>query len=514
MRAVIYARVSTKDQAREERVSIPDQIKWAKEEIEKNGWQLVKEPYIEPGISGEEEIENRPALSQLFRDALNKEFDVILFYHSSRLAREPDIGLRFIRLVGRQRIQVYIRNVPIQPVESEEFEYDKNYLQMFMNAFAFVADKKENIDRIERFRTGIEGRLQKGYAVKPPPYGYRVRHIIGEDGKVIDKIREIDPEEAQIVRKIFKLYLDGKSFFAIAKYLNRKGFRTRKGALWTSTSIGGIIKNPFYTGKICYNKEVVDKSQKGDTGRYKRIRNSSTQWRVVSGKHEPIINMKTFDRAQQICVKKVNKGRAVASKRLLSGLVKCGYCGYSMVSEGSWGGGYYVCGQHHQNGSCQRNGKFLVKKLEEIILDGLQSLCQNPALKEKLKSQQQEIETKQLEKEIFTNKKKLSQFETRKERLFYAYETGEITLNEFAKRRALLQQEQKEFENFVEEQVKNLNHLKSLQHSRMNFDRILSEFVKSFKKLDLSKKKQLLFELIEKITITEDHIHVDYRILQ
>ena len=80
MKACVYARTSTLDQAREEKVSLPDQIKWAKTFALERGWEWVEE-YIEPGIVGDTEPEEREALSRLLKDARDDKFDIMLVYH-------------------------------------------------------------------------------------------------------------------------------------------------------------------------------------------------------------------------------------------------------------------------------------------------------------------------------------------------------------------------------------------------------------------------------------------------
>ena len=100
MRAVVYARTSTLDQAREEKVSIPDQINWAKTFALEKGWEWLGE-YIEPGVFGDIEPEKREAMNRMLEEARNDKFDLVLVYHSSRFAREPDIGMRACRILGQ-----------------------------------------------------------------------------------------------------------------------------------------------------------------------------------------------------------------------------------------------------------------------------------------------------------------------------------------------------------------------------------------------------------------------------
>src|SRR3990170_5025219 len=97
-RAVVYARTSTVAQAEDDKISIPDQIKWAKEFCEQRGIEFGNE-YVDT-LPGDTEFELRPDGAMLLEDASFKLFNLVLVYHSSRLAREPWVGLKTIALLG------------------------------------------------------------------------------------------------------------------------------------------------------------------------------------------------------------------------------------------------------------------------------------------------------------------------------------------------------------------------------------------------------------------------------
>lgn len=152
----------------------------------------------------------------------------------------------------------------------------------------------------ERVRSAMRSKAIRGEALGRPPYGYRV----GSRRRL-----EPVPEEASIVRYIFRLYnQDGLGIRLIARRLNEEGYRTRRAANWSMVTIRDLLRNRAYLGT------------------YARfgIR--------VPGSHPALISAEDYRRAQE----RMNRRRTSGGKRspspfLLSGLVRCGYCGNRMI---------------------------------------------------------------------------------------------------------------------------------------------------------------------------------------
>src|SRR5207237_6714453 len=113
------------------------------------------------------------------------------------------------------------------------------------------------------------------------------------------------------------------------------------------------------------------------------------EWKVVAGKHDQIIDESLWNEVQEIRRRKCKRTRAIGSKLLLSGIVRCGYCGYSMCKDGSWGGGYYVCGQYKQMSHCRRNSYRRIH-LEQDVLNQVFNLLSNEDLYEVVVARRQE----------------------------------------------------------------------------------------------------------------------------
>ena len=204
------------------------------------------------------------------------------------------------------------------------------------------------------------------------PYGYR---------KDPDNIHQlvIDPEAADIVKLIFTMAVEGKTKSEICRYLNEKHVMTptehirRNGVnkttyhekdlkLWSSTTIGDMLKNEVYLGKTIRNK-----SRNTHVGSKRQIKNEHSEWRIVEGTHEPIVSQELFDRANEKAFTHISKKSV--KKRKPHPLLFCPYCDRYM----SFGGGRhlnYRCSQLSHTGikECAQS-KINRELLENLLLN-------------------------------------------------------------------------------------------------------------------------------------------------
>ena len=267
MKACCYTRTSTLDQAKDEKASIPEQIRWARQYAQEKGWEFTDE-YIEPGIKGDVEFEEREAANQLLQEARplhhpERKFDVVLVYHSSRLAREADLVLKFHRILAQQyKIQVYMRNAPVETGEPENYYWGGNYIQQITATLAGVQDQQENVARGERVRTGFQGLAKQGKLVFAP-YGYRKVKELTPEGKYSWHF-ETDPEQSTVVQEIFDLYANqGLGLRSIMEKLKSRAIPSPAGKngteSWTAASIKNILNNPTYIGLVRWGRKLGSK---------------------------------------------------------------------------------------------------------------------------------------------------------------------------------------------------------------------------------------------------------------
>lgn len=152
----------------------------------------------------------------------------------------------------------------------------------------------------DRVRQAMRKKAVKGEVLGRPPYGYKV----GSRRRL-----ELIPEEAVVVRYIFRLYLrEGLGIRLIARRLNEEGLRTRRGGNWSMVSIRDILRNRAYLGT--YVRFGVR----------------------VPGSHPPLVSAEDFKAVQdRLNARRTSYNPRVTSQFLLSGLALCGYCGNKLI---------------------------------------------------------------------------------------------------------------------------------------------------------------------------------------
>lgn len=153
--------------------------------------------------------------------------------------------------------------------------------------------------RRDQVREGMRQRALRGEVLGRAPYGYRV----------VDRHLHIDPVEGEVVREIFRRYLDeGEGVRIIARRLNDAGVPTRRGGTWSMVSVRGVLRNAVYTGT------------------YRRL------GVVVATEHDALVTRGRFYAAQaRLAQRRTSGGPQGRTQYLLSGLARCGYCGNSLI---------------------------------------------------------------------------------------------------------------------------------------------------------------------------------------
>ena len=233
-RAVGYIRVSTKQQAAEDRLGVEAQKQAIQTYADQEGYEIVR--WYKDEISGVKE--NRDALDEILfgvdMDDLGAK--AVIAYKSDRIAR--DIKLYFYYLFVLEKRHIKLLSV------TEQFDDDAYGLSsVFRTLMLFVAEQeRKNI--CARTSGGRKAKAaQGGYAGGKPPYGY----------SVVGKKLVVDESEAEMVREIFSYRDMGCCMQEIADLINDKGYRTRKGRHFVTANISKILNNrPVYEGYYRY----------------------------------------------------------------------------------------------------------------------------------------------------------------------------------------------------------------------------------------------------------------------
>ena len=375
-RVAIYARYSDDKQSPH---SIEDQVRICRMHADKQGWRVV-ETYFDAGISGSTLI-LRPGVQALLRDALAGRFDVVLAEALDRLSRDQeDIAGLFKRM--------RFAGLPIVTLAEGEISELHVGLKGTMNAL-FLKDLAAKTHR------GNRGRVEAGKAPGGNSFGYKVVRAIDAAGKVTTGEREIIPHEAQIIRRIFRDYVAGKSPRQIAIELNSEGVPSPKGGLWSDKTIRGVpslqtgvLYNHVYVGQLVWNRRRDLRDP--DTGRNRHRVNPMSEWVYAQAPHLRIIDdelwqatkakQAEFTRAYQEALAQGSEGwRAAASGlrplTLLSGLMVCGVCGGTVTRRGN---NRLACVAHVKGMGCSNSSAVRGDSLEARVLVGLKEQMMTP----------------------------------------------------------------------------------------------------------------------------------------
>ncbi|MBF0270441.1 MAG: recombinase family protein, partial [Alphaproteobacteria bacterium] len=357
MKIAAYYRVSTTRQAEHE-LSLADQERQAKQYCEQHSHELVRE-FSEPGASAT--TGDRPVFQEMIGFSLGDEHpvDAILVHSLSRFFRDDYEFEHYRRKLDKHGIKILSITQPLSDDPSG------NLVRSILTKF----DEYQSAETAKHvLRSMLENARQGYWNGAAPPFGYQAVEA-GRKGERVKKRLEINPEEAELVRRIYTLYLRGEGagplgVTAIAKLLNGEGLRSR-GRPFHVSQIHRILTCETYTGTHYFNK----KHWKTKASKPK------AEWEPFSV--PIIITEEDFNRIQASLKQKnprVTPPRVITGPTLLTGLLKCASCGGGMtISTGKSGQyAYYACS------TCARMGKAICKGrrvprdgLDKLVLDHL-----------------------------------------------------------------------------------------------------------------------------------------------
>lgn len=302
-KAVIYARFSS-DMQREE--SIDAQVRACKAYAKSKGYTIVKE-YIDEAKSGRSTL-TRDAYNQMMADAMENKFDVIIFHKIDRNSRNELNYFIFKDKLEKLGIRY---EYAAQPIDADTAEGQMMETVMVGMA-AYYSRNLAKETKKGMNENAYKAIFNGGYA----PLGY----------KIVDKHYVIDEKEAEAVRLIFKLYLDGKGYGEICLALAARGYTTRSGKNFPKNSLHDILRNERYMGTYTFNR--IPKSKRRNS--HSRVR--PNDFISIPDAIPAIVSKKDFFAVQEKMKQNKKRSGAYTAKRdyLLSGKFFCGYCGSAM----------------------------------------------------------------------------------------------------------------------------------------------------------------------------------------
>ena len=315
LRVAAYCRVST--ELEEQQNSYQVQIAYYTDLINKKKEWTLAGIFADEGISGTQ-TKKRTEFNRMIRMCKNKKIDLVITKSISRFARNTVDCLEYVRQLKDLGIGVIFEKENINTLTMTS-EFMISLYGSFAQAESESISKNVSWGKEKAYR---EGKVQ-----------FQYKHLLGYK-KGADGKPEIIPEEAETVKLIYTMFLDGHSMKNIALILHVKGIHTKTGSTeWRTNTITRILQNEKYVGDA-----LLQKTFTSDCITHKVVKNHGERpMYLVTNHHDPIIDRDTYNRVRQelarrnskrkISDKTVTEQGKYSSKYALSELLICGHCG-------------------------------------------------------------------------------------------------------------------------------------------------------------------------------------------
>jgi site-specific DNA recombinase len=284
-RCALYLRVSTGPQVGGN--SLATQRRQLLAHAQARGYEVV-DVYRDAGLSAKNM--ERPELQRLLADVKAHKVDVVLVWKVDRISRSLHDLVGLIQTLREHGVE-------FAAVDQDFDTGDPAGLLTLHILGSFAQFEREML--VERTREGHLRRLMaRDWSCGPVPYGYRK-----VDGRLVE-----EPEQAEVVRRIFSRYLETRSYKGLARELNQAGVPAPRGSRWYDNTVKGILRNPVYAGCNVYGRHA-----KGDT----RVK-PREEWTVVPGMREAVVPSTVFRDASGLVPNVPGKDWAAPGRRKTS----------------------------------------------------------------------------------------------------------------------------------------------------------------------------------------------------
>lgn len=428
------------------------------------------------------------------------------------LLKEVEVGMYTgVLVMDMQRLGR--GNMQDQGIILETFKKSNTKIITPMKTYDLSNDFDEEYSEFEAFMSRkelkmINRRMQGGrvrsvedgnYIATNPPFGYDIHWI--------NKSRTLKPNqtESEAIRLIFKMYCGGNGAGIIANHLNNLGYKTKFNNNFSRSSILAILKNPVYIGKVTWKKKEIRKSKTPGKVKDTRTRDKS-EWIIVKGKHEAIIDMDNWNRAQEILNNKYHIPYKLTNSPVnpLAGIIICSKCGSKMVMRNLRGIDRILC----TNNKCD-NISNRYDAIEKAVLDALETYLKN--YKVNISRNSTTNNTKPYELQLDALKKELATLNEQKLKLFDFLERGIYDENTFLERSRNLEERIRYNESAIQEVKKIIKkeNNKVNKNDVVKFEKILEGYRMSN---DIQKKNELMKSIVYKIEYVKNKKGNDFKV--
>ncbi len=337
-----YARVSSPKMAMFD--SLSAQISYYQTYIQKKQNWRFRGVYADEPVTGTKE--NRVRFQAMLEECRKGNIDLIITKSITRFARNTITLLRTVRELKDLGINIYFEKENINTLST-----DGEVLLTFLASYA----QEESRSASENQKWRVQANFKNGKPWCCTMYGYRHKN-----GRFY-----IEEREAEIVRWIYKSYLEGKGPTMIANELAAQGEVGRKGVLFGKPAIVKILRNYAYTGNLIlqttFRENHLTKVQKKNEGQLPMYHVEET--------HEPIIDLATFKLVQAEIVRRKEEyaPKKKGERTPFSGLIKCENCGKSFRRKTTPYKKVWICGTYNTRGKSYCDSKQIPETVLELI---------------------------------------------------------------------------------------------------------------------------------------------------
>lgn len=383
---------------------------------------LYVEEIYEEIVSGADSIEDRKAIKRLIEDCYNGKYTGIICMAVDRLSRGSSAdGEKILMMLkhGNRNKGVLV----VTPTKTYDVAHRSDD-EEFMEFELFMSRREYKIIKRRLDSGKIQAVVEGNYMGAKRLYGFNIeetrhsRYLIPH------------PEEAPIVKMIYQWALEGLSTWKIATKLESMGVPTIGGGEWSPETVRGILTNVHYIGKVKWFDHVRVKSMVGGVLKTK-IERKTEKYMEFEGKHDPLVDEETFNKVQsKFNLPKVKRNYDL--KNALAGLMVCEKCGKAMRYQNSAHARPRFV--HPTSKRCKVKSAMVDDVMNAVVeslklhIEDFEARVDNKPLVDEstVRTQLSALEAEQ---------KRLNQ---KKMRLFDAWEDADITPNEFAERKAYL----------------------------------------------------------------------------
>jgi site-specific DNA recombinase len=477
--AGVYIRVSTEDQAREG-FSLGEQEEKLRQLCKYKDFEIFK-IYQDAGISAKD-MEHRPGFQEMMEDMKKGKINYIVAYKLDRVTRSVrDLEQLITEL---EKYDCYLI------CDRDDVNTSTANGRFFVRMLTVLSQLEIEVVS-ERTKFGMSGAIKAGHLPGTCPLGY----YRDKDKKV-----RIDETTKDVVKRIFNMYLEGKSYYQIACILDEEGVLYPERNKWTEAAVRTIINNRIYVGDYVRNKTL----------------NDETKEIVYQDVVAPIITRAEWEEIQ---IQKEKNMQSFSRDRVYIFFQKliCPKCGKLMLCKGSGGKKkkymYYNCGDCHLY--------FREDKIEDVLLNFILSLVEYDSVVKKyfypILAEKEEHKTDEIEKEI-------ADLEKRRDRIKKAFVSGIVEMEDFAEDYKLIEEKLNKLEQIRMDNMKiDTEHFSLMKimadrdfeiESRLNEESFVEDLKAQWNMKTKTEKQEFISKFIESMILEKDEENDSFKILQ